>query len=83
MINRFDMTNSTGQRQTIWFRADVPVRKWNTMCLIRGKVTYFQCFQGGIKPTKTFVKQSFDISLAWSELLHQRLPTQVDGFGSS
>ena len=41
MINRFDMTNSTGQRQTIWFRADVPVRKWNTMCLIRGTVTYF------------------------------------------
>ena len=35
LINRFDVVNSTGQLQTIWFRAEVPVRKWNTMCLVR------------------------------------------------
>ena len=48
MINRFDMVNSTGQHQTIWFRAEVPVRKWNTMCLIRDtddQVKLFEVYQ--------------------------------------
>ena len=42
------MVNSTGQHQTIWFRAEVPVRKWNTMCLIRDtddQVKHFEIYQ--------------------------------------
>ena len=43
LVNRFDMTNSAGKRQTIWFRAEVPVRTWNSMCLLRdtGRFIWF------------------------------------------
>ena len=32
-------------RQVIWFRAEVPVRQWNSMCLIRKFRQKFQIYQ--------------------------------------
>ena len=44
--NRFEIQNAEKVKQVIWFHAEVPVRQWNSMCLIRDvKLKKFQIFQ--------------------------------------
>ena len=43
--NKFEIQDAINNRQVIWFRAEVPVRQWNSMCLIRKFREKFQIFQ--------------------------------------
>ena len=44
--NRFEIQNAEKVKQVIWFHAEVPVRQWNSMCLIRDvNLKKFQIYQ--------------------------------------
>ena len=43
--NKFEIQDAINNRQVIWFRAEVPVRQWNSMCLIRKFREKFQIYQ--------------------------------------
>ena len=43
--NKFEIQDDINKRQVIWFRAEVPVRQWNSMCLIRKFGQKFQIYQ--------------------------------------
>ena len=43
--NKFEIQDAINKRQVIWFRAEVPVRQWNSMCLIRKFGQKFQIYQ--------------------------------------
>lgn len=44
--NKFEIKSENGDRQVIWFDAEVPVRQWNSMCIVRdykkGKFRVYQ-----------------------------------------
>lgn len=44
--NKFVMQTKNGTRQVIWFDAQVPVRQWNSLCLVRDlKLQKFKVYQ--------------------------------------
>ncbi len=48
--NKFEMQTKSGQRQVIWFDAEVPVRQWNSICLSRDFARQkFRVHQNGVE----------------------------------
>ena len=45
LVNKFAIRNSAGERQVIWFRAQVPARQWNSMCITRDITKHFEIYQ--------------------------------------
>ena len=43
--NRIIIKNENQESQTIWFRGDVPVRQWNSLCIIRKFAKEFKIYQ--------------------------------------
>ena len=69
--NRFEIQNENRDRQVIWFHAEVPVRQWNSMCIIRNKM--MKIFQ---------IIQNNDLVYSYGECttmgkLNKYYPTQV------
>ena len=44
-MNKFAIQNSAGERQVIWFQAQVPARQWNSMCITRDITNHFEIYQ--------------------------------------
>ena len=46
LLTLLDIKDRNGVRQVIWFRAPLPVRQWNSMCIVRNfKQKKFQIYQ--------------------------------------